>query len=147
MMKILLAVGMMCLASSALAAGAKKGGAKMMTPADLKWTDVPNRKGVQTATAWGNPAKGAHGRFIKFAGGTDNELHWHTNTLHAVVLSGTFYTGADAASAKDLGAGSYSEVPGGWKHVSGCRAGADCVIYEESKGKFDFKPVKMKATK
>jgi len=28
--------------------------------------------------------------------------------------------------------------------VSGCRAGSDCVIYEESTGKFDFKPVKAK---
>jgi len=64
--------------------------------------------------------------------------------LRNVVLAGTFYTGADAGSAKDVGAGSYLQVPGGWKHVSGCRAGSDCVIYEESTGKFDFKPVKAK---
>jgi len=58
-----------------------------------------------------------------------------------VVISGTFYQGADASSAKDAEPGTYIETPGGWKHVSGCRAGSDCVIYEQSSGKFDFKPV------
>jgi hypothetical protein len=32
-------------------------------------------------------------------------------------------------------------MPGNWVHVSGCRAGSDCVLYQEGKGKFDFKPV------
>ncbi len=145
MTKIVLALAVLCLASAALGAEAKKAkGPVVMTAADLKWADVPNMKGIQFAPAWGNAAKGAHGRFIKFAGGTDNPLHTHTNTLRNVVLAGTFYTGADAGSAKDVGAGSYLQVPGGWKHVSGCRAGSDCVIYEESTGKFDFKPVKAK---
>jgi hypothetical protein len=31
-------------------------------------------------------------------------------------------------------------MPAGWVHVSGCRAGRDCVFYQEGKGKFDFKP-------
>ena len=31
-------------------------------------------------------------------------------------------------------------MPAGWVHVSGCRAGSDCVFYQEGKGKFDFKP-------
>jgi quercetin dioxygenase-like cupin family protein len=144
MKRIVLALAVICFAFAASAAGAKKKSPKTLTPADLKWTDVPRMKGIQAAPLWGNANKGAHGRFIKFAGGTDNPLHTHTSTLHTVVVSGTFYSGADAASAKDAGAGSYSETPGGWKHVSGCRAGADCVIYEESRGKFDFKPVKAK---
>jgi anti-sigma factor ChrR (cupin superfamily) len=148
MTKICMALGVICLASAALAdEPAAKPMAKkakepvMMTPADIKWADVPNMKGIQVAPLWGDAAKGAHWRFIKFAAGTDNPLHTHTNTLRTVILAGTFYTGADAASAKDLPAGSYGETPGGWKHVSGCRAGADCIILEESTGKFDFKPV------
>jgi hypothetical protein len=32
-------------------------------------------------------------------------------------------------------------MPANWAHVSGCRAGSDCVFYQEGKGKFDFKPV------
>ncbi len=30
-------------------------------------------------------------------------------------------------------------MPANWVHVSGCRAGSDCVFYQEGKGKFDFK--------
>jgi anti-sigma factor ChrR (cupin superfamily) len=147
MTKICIALGVIFLASAPTAAEAARPMAKkavVMTPADLKWVDVPRMKGVQEAPLWGNATKGAHGRFIKFAAGTDNPLHTHTNTLRTVVVAGTFYTGADAASAKDLPAGTYSETPGGWKHVSGCRAGADCIILEESNGKFDFKPAASK---
>jgi hypothetical protein len=25
--------------------------------------------------------------------------------------------------------------------VSGCRAGSDCVFYQEGKGRFDYKPI------
>lgn len=152
MTKLCMALGVICLASAALAdepaakpMAKKAKEAVVMTPADIKWAEVPNMKGIQVAPAWGDAMKGAHGRFIKFAAGTDNPLHWHTNTLHTVVLAGTFYEGADAASTKDMPTGSYSDTPGGWKHVSGCRAGADCIIFEESSGKFDFKPVAQKA--
>jgi hypothetical protein len=34
-----------------------------------------------------------------------------------------------------------------WVHVSGCRAGSDCVFYQEGKGKFDFKPAEASGTK
>ena len=92
MTKIIAAVALLCLATPALAEeakpAAKKGKAPMaMTPADLKWTDVPRMKGLQSATVWGDPEKGAHGRFIKFAGGTDNPLHKHTNDLRSVVAA------------------------------------------------------------
>jgi len=31
-------------------------------------------------------------------------------------------------------------LPANWLHVSGCRSGSECVLYQEGKGKFDFKP-------
>jgi hypothetical protein len=60
--------------------------------------------------------------------------------LKNVIISGVWYTGADAASAKDFGAGSIVVMPANWAHVSGCRAGSECVFYQEGKGKFDYKP-------
>ena len=133
-------------ATVALAAEAPKPPAKSaakaeaVLPSDLKWVDAPI-KGIHFAPLWGDASKGAHGRFIRFDAGHENPPHTHSSTLRSVVVSGTFYTGADAASAKELGPGSYATTPGGWKHVSGCRAGSDCVIYEESAGRFDLKPV------
>jgi hypothetical protein len=67
-------------------------------------------------------------------------LHSHSSELKNVIISGVWYTGADAASAKDFGLGSIVVMPGNWVHVSGCRSGSDCVFYQEGKGKFDFKP-------
>src|SRR2546421_12489286 len=130
MAKILAVVALLCLATPALAEetkpAAKKAKAPMvMTPADLKWADVPRMKGLQSATVLGDPDKGAHGRFIKFAGGTENPLHKHTNDLRSVAVSGTLYVGADAASADDLPAGRASITPGGWKPVERRRVGSD----------------------
>ena len=58
-----------------------------------------------------------------------------------VFISGVLYVGADASSAKDLGPGSAVMLPANWVHVSGCRAGSDCVFYQEGKGRFDYKPI------
>jgi len=63
-----------------------------------------------------------------------------------VIISGVWYTGIDMASAKDFGPGSVVMMPGDWVHVSGCRAGSDCVFYQEGKGKFDFKAKETKAS-
>lgn len=54
-------------------------------------------------------------------------------------------TGVDPASARDFGPGSIVLMPANWVHVSGCRAGSECVFYQEGKGRFDFKPVAAKA--
>ena len=48
------------------------------------------------------------------------------------------------AAAKDFGPGSVIVIPAKWPHVSGCRAGSDCVFYHEGKGKFDYTPVRSK---
>jgi quercetin dioxygenase-like cupin family protein len=125
------------------AAAAKKGGETplMVSFTDLKWTELPERKGMQFAVLSGDPKKGAYTQMRKVPAGTDNPLHTHSSELKNVVISGVWYTGADAASAKDFGPGSIVMMPANWVHVSGCRAGSDCVFYQDGKGKFDFKPV------
>jgi hypothetical protein len=45
-------------------------------------------------------------------------------------------------SAKDSGPGSVVMMPANWVHVSGCRAGSECVFYQEGKGKFDSSPLR-----
>jgi hypothetical protein len=41
---------------------------------------------------------------------------------------------------KELGPGSYFFIPGEVKHTTGCKAGADCIMYTEWSGAFDLKP-------
>ena len=112
----------------------------MMSLTDMKWTELPERKGMQFAILSGDPKTGAYTQMRKVPAGTDNALHSHSSELKNVIISGVWYTGADATSAKDFGPGSIVIMPGNWVHVSGCRSGSDCVFYQEGKGKFDFKP-------
>ena len=125
---------------------AKEGGKAplMMSFADLKWTELPERKGMQFAVLSGDPTKGEYTQMRKVPGGTENPLHAHSSELKNIVISGVWYTGADAASARDFGPGSIVMMPADWVHVSGCRPGSDCVFYQEGKGKFDFKAAAAK---
>jgi quercetin dioxygenase-like cupin family protein len=148
MMKFSLAVGMICLATAALADDAKPAAKKAakapvaMSASDLKWVEVPNSGGVKSTVLWGDMATGAHGAMAKFPAGSKHPLHTHSNNIKVVVVSGTFTFGADEASSKEFGPGSYVMVPGKMKHVSGCTPAAECLLFQESPGKFDMKPVK-----
>jgi hypothetical protein len=108
---------------------------------DLKWTELPERKGMQLSVLSGDPRVGEYTQMRKVPAGSDNPLHAHSSELTNVIISGVWYTGVDAASARDFGPGSVVRMPANWAHVSGCRAGSDCVFYQDGKGKFDFKPV------
>ena len=111
----------------------------MMSLTDMKWTELPERKGMQFSVLSGDPKTGVYTQMRKVPAGTDNPLHSHSNELKNIIIAGVWYTGADAASAKGFGPGSIVIMPGNWVHVSGCRSGSDCVFYQEGKGKFDFK--------
>jgi hypothetical protein len=112
----------------------------MVSFADLKWTALPERPGMQYAVLSGDPTKREYTQMRKVPGGTDNPLHSHSSEIKNVIIGGVWYTGTNVASAKDFGPGSIVMMPAGWVHVSGCRSGSDCVFYQEGKGKFDFKP-------
>jgi hypothetical protein len=114
----------------------------MVSLTDLKWTELPERKGMQFAVLSGDPKTGEYTQMRKVPGGTDNPPHAHSSELKNVIISGAWYTGTDAASARDFGPGSIVVMPADWVHVSGCRAGSECVFYQEGKGRFDFKAVK-----
>ena len=110
----------------------------MLSFADLKWTELAERKGMLFAALSGDPTKGEYTQMRKVPAGTDNPLHSHSSEIKNVIISGAWYTGSDFESAKDFGPGSIVIMPANWVHVSGCRAGSECVFYQEGKGRFDF---------
>jgi quercetin dioxygenase-like cupin family protein len=110
----------------------------MVSFTDLTWTELPERKGMQFSVLSGDPKTGAYTQMRKVPATTSNPLHRHSSTLKNVIISGVWYTGADAASARDFGPGSIIIMPANWVHVSGCRSGSDCLFYQEGDGKFDF---------
>ena len=145
MRALLTAIAVACVSMRLLAqegrAGTPEGRRPFMVSfTDLKWIELPERKGMQFALLSGNPKTGPYTQIRKVPAGTDNPLHSHSSEIKNVIISGVWYTGANAASAKDFGPGSVVIMPADWMHVSGCRSGSDCLLYQEGKGKFDFKP-------
>ena len=123
------------------AAASEEGAPLMVSFSDLKWVALPERKEMQFAVLSGDPKVGKYTQMRKVPAGTNNPLHAHSSQLTNVIISGVWYTGADAASAKDFGPGSVVMMPADWVLVSGCRPASDCLFYQDGKGKFDFKPV------
>jgi quercetin dioxygenase-like cupin family protein len=92
--------------------------------------------GVSMAVVWGNPDKGPHGTFTKFAPGYDAGTHTHTNDVWLVVLKGA-YMYKDEAGDKRVGPGQFIRIPGGHKHWSGGDKTEGALFYQEGSGKFD----------
>jgi quercetin dioxygenase-like cupin family protein len=105
---------------------------------DLEWSALPERPGMQFSVLSGDPKTGPYTQVRKVPAGSSNALHSHSSDITNVIISGTWYTGVDDASARDFGPGSVVFMPGNWKHVSGCRPGRECVFYQDGKGKFDY---------
>lgn len=144
MNKLLVLLAVILLSTTALGNDTSDKGVKQATMIsfnDLNWTELPERKGTQFAVITGDPKKGPYTQMRRVPAGTDNPLHAHSSEITMVIISGVLYLGADMSSARDFPAGSVVIMPSNWVHVSGCRAGKECVFYQEGKGKFDYKPV------
>lgn len=135
--------------SAVLTAGDAPKGAKaradVIMPADsLKWEDGP-APGTHVAKLWGDWMKGGpYGVLVKFDAGVMHQMHWHTQTLKVVVLSGTFIHHADGGEEVKLGPGSYLLQLGGKHHSSGASADGPCEFFMTSQDKFDMHMVEAK---
>lgn len=107
----------------------------------LEWKEVPGSNGIMYANVKGDLLGGGpYEAFVKFPAGRDNPYHFHTQALPTVILQGTFYTIVNGQS--DLyRAGSYYNLPAKVNHYSGCKAGADCLLFQYQSDHFDLVPV------
>src|SRR5262245_5807510 len=121
-----LALALVALAATA-SAGGKKKASKIVLAEEVQWGEIPNTNGVNTADMWGKRDKGPHGGFTKFKGGWESPLHTHNATIRMAVISGTYIHGDAEGNKKEVGPGSFVQVPSKYKHTSACKAGSDCV--------------------
>ena len=147
MNKSLIAVGMVAavvIAGAMGAAGAEKKSAKkkeVIYVSSEQATFKERMPGASMAVLWGDPDKGAHGMFTKFAPGYDAGTHTHTNDLWLVVIKGA-YLYKDDAGDKRVGPGEFIWIPGGHKHWSGGDKTEGALFYSGGEKKFDLIPVK-----
>ena len=64
----------------------------MVSFKDLKWTELPERPGMEFAVLSGDPKTGEYTQIRKVPAGTDNPLHAHSSELKNVIISGVWYT-------------------------------------------------------
>lgn len=135
-------VGLMIAGTAGVNAQKKMSHERVIWPADqLKWVEMPNAAGVMRATLWGNPDNGPSGVLIKFSAGTTFPLHYHTNSMKVVVISGTFVYMPEGGAENKLGPGSYLSYGPKDRHVSGTVKEGECVFFMEQPGKFDMVPI------
>ncbi|HXT69555.1 MAG TPA: cupin domain-containing protein [Vicinamibacterales bacterium] len=108
------------LQSSGLEQISRPTGVIVVKPAEVKWTDYPNRPGVKLAVIEGDLGKA--GPFlirVKFPAGYKLAPHTHPNVEHTTVLSGTMRLGygTDAAGASEaFGVGTVVITPANTPH-------------------------------
>jgi hypothetical protein len=108
---------------------------------ELEWFDLDpeNAPGVQLATLWGDPARGAFGAYMLLPAGFDSPLHRHSHPMKVVFVSGTYIQEPDGEPVVHLGPGSFMMQPGGdYWHRTSCGPESDCVFFVESAGAFDL---------
>jgi quercetin dioxygenase-like cupin family protein len=122
-------------AAVGVAMAAAKGTA-VFSPADgLKWVDMPGGP-LKSATVEGDASKGAHHFFLKLPAGFVAPAHHHTPDHFGTVISGTMVLSSEGKEEK-LTPGSYFGFTGKGVHTTKCEAGADCVLFIDSRGKWD----------
>jgi quercetin dioxygenase-like cupin family protein len=135
-----LAAMSLVVAQAQKASSTKTGSVIYVTADKAAFKELPGT-GVSMAVLWGDPEKGAHATFTKFAPGYDAGMHTHTNDVWITVIKGA-YLYKDEAGEKRLAAGDFLRVPGGHKHWSGGDKTEGALFYEEGSGKFDLIPTK-----
>ena len=121
---------------------AKGAAASLLIPkADIKYSDVPDAKGVHLAAVDGDPAKGPSHFMLKFDAGFAAPLHHHSPDHSGTVVAGTLVLTVDGKETK-LPAGSFFSFSGKQPHATRCEAGAECVLSMDVRGKWDVVPEK-----
>lgn len=130
---------------SALVARGTSPGVVAASSDELAWRDVkaPNGAplGLRSVDLWGQAAKGAHGSLTKFPAGLTEPLHTHSRDFRLVVVAGTMAFSIEGTQTKDLGPGSFVNIPAGVKHFAICRPTSPCEVFVEQTGALDIKLV------
>jgi quercetin dioxygenase-like cupin family protein len=106
-----------------------------ITPAEVRWQEVPGGHGVQMATLAGDPDKagGTYVIRVKFPPHLMDAPHWHPHDRYVTVLEGTWYAGTgdtfDPSRAVPLKPGSFMFHPAKASHWDGS-AGDEPVIVQ-----------------
>jgi quercetin dioxygenase-like cupin family protein len=122
-----IAVATLFLASTLHADGAAdESGFVRIDPEAVQWKELPGYGGLKYAVLEGDPSKaGIYVVRVKFPPGLMTRPHFHPDDRHAIVISGTWYTGTgdvfDPSTTTALKPGSYMKHPAKGHHYDGAK--------------------------
>jgi anti-sigma factor ChrR (cupin superfamily) len=109
---------------------------------DIQWKEMENApRGSLVANLWGDMGKGAYGALAKLPAGLETPLHTHSADVKIVIISGTMLHTPEGGKEMSYGLGSYLYIPNTDKHITRTSADGPCIVFQESSGMFDLKPV------
>lgn len=73
-------------------------------PSDITWEPTARPDSVR-GNLWGDAAQGPFAYFNRYSGGWQLPLHYHSNQLSGVIVSGTFVIHIAGQDAKELTSG------------------------------------------
>jgi quercetin dioxygenase-like cupin family protein len=148
MRRLLTVCGVVALAlgAGALARAAAPARFQFWDPADLKFKETA--KGLERATAWGNPDQGEFGLVIRYQAGTEGRgWHSHSHPIHLTVISGTVVFEGEGTAPRELGPGAGVTEPAKAKHRTRCKEGPDCLFLISGSKGYDVIPAEKTAAK
>jgi quercetin dioxygenase-like cupin family protein len=119
----------------ATAAAASAQAPDRVAAADLKWQEM--FPGVEFAPAYGDWEKGAHGKYVRFAPGSQAPMHTHSGPYHAVMISGRL-ANLYAEGRSEVGPGDYWFVAARRPHGHDCVSAEPCFFYTHSDAFWDI---------
>jgi quercetin dioxygenase-like cupin family protein len=112
---------------------------------DVKWETMKNAPpGAMVANLWGDISKGAYGALVKLPAGLETPLHTHSHDVKLVIISGTMLHTPEGGKEMRYGPGSYLFIPNTDRHITKISSDGPCLLFQESDGAFDLKPVEKK---
>lgn len=104
-----------------------------ISPAEMRWQNVPEGHGVQQAVLFGDPTKpGMYVIRVKFPPHIMDRPHWHSMARYVTVLEGTWYSGTgdtfDLAHAVPLKPGSVMLHPAKAVHWDGSGSAETVIV-------------------
>ena len=113
-------------------------GTDRLAPAGLQWKEIV--PGAHFGAAYGDWEKGAHGKYVRFVKGVQIPLHRHTNSYHAVAISGRIVNLFEGGRRVDIAPGDYFHMTGGRAHSHECLSDEGCLFYTYGDKLWDFVP-------
>lgn len=110
-------------------------------PAEIPWAEL--KGGIKMAVIHGNPKEGAFHALIDFPAGMATNVHTHSASFAAALLSGTHHRGVGPDALVTLEEGAVWSEPAEAPHMEKCGADSRCVMAVSMDGPLDTKAVEL----